>query len=396
MSTVSFMNRIKQLRLARGLSLDELADLMGGIVTKQALSKYELGASMPSAPVLNQLARALDVKAMDLWAEPLFEVKFLGYRKRVSLSERWQQSFEADLSRKLEERLKLQEYCYSNVSFDLPIRSYEVQTEGDAEKAAELLRAKWKLGVSPVSDLTAVLEDHLVHVLETDAPENFDGISALVEDKSGKIRAAAVVSRTGCPGERQRFNLAHELGHLVLKPTRKVEEEKAAFRFAGAFLAPRHCIDREIGTHRSRIRLEELLIIKRRFGLSIQALLRRLLDIGTIGDSQYRWWFMFLAKMKWRRDEPEPLPPERATWLKQAVHRCIAEGFLTVEEGGRILGEKLETESGPGMLRRKAFLKLPLEERRRILEAQAEKLREYYAKEEDWKATETDDFHEPQ
>ena len=133
MSTVSFMNRIKQLRLARGLSLDELADLMGGIVTKQALSKYELGASMPSAPVLNQLARALDVKAMDLWAEPLFEVKFLGYRKRVSLSERWQQSFEADLSRKLEERLKLQEYCYSNVSFDLPIRSYEVQTEGDAE-----------------------------------------------------------------------------------------------------------------------------------------------------------------------------------------------------------------------------------------------------------------------
>jgi hypothetical protein len=105
---------------------------------------------------------------------------------------------------------------------------------------------------------------------------------------------------------------------------------------------------------------------------------------------------MFLAKMKWRRDEPEPLPPERATWLKQAVHRCIAEGFLTVEEGGRILGEMLETESGPGMLRRKAFLKLPLEERRRILEAQAEKLREYYAKEEDWKATETDDFHEPQ
>jgi hypothetical protein len=81
---------------------------------------------------------------------------------------------------------------------------------------------------------------------------------------------------------------------------------------------------------------------------------------------------MFLGKMKWRRDEPEPLPPERATWLKQAVHRCIAEGFLTVEEGGRILAEKLETEFGPG------------------------KLREHYAKEEDWKATETDDFHEPQ
>jgi Zn-dependent peptidase ImmA (M78 family)/DNA-binding XRE family transcriptional regulator len=394
MSTVSFMNRIKQLRLARGLSLDQLADSMGGIVTKQALSKYELGTSMPSAPVLNQLARALGVKAMELWAEPLFEVKFLGYRKRVSLSERWQQGFEANLSRKLEERLKLQDYCYSNVSFDLPIRNYEVQTEADAEKAAESLRVKWKLGVDPVSDLTAVLEDHLVHVLETDAPDNFDGISALVEDKSGKIRAAAVVSRTGCAGERQRLNLAHELGHLVLKPTKKVDEEKAAFRFAGAFLAPRYCIDREIGSHRSRIRLEELLILKRRFGLSIQALLRRLLDLGTIGESQYKWWFMFLGKMKWRRDEPEPLPAERATWLKQAVHRCIAEGFLTVEDGGRILGEKLEAESGPGMLRRQAFLKLPLEERRRILEAQAEKLQKHYEEDDAWKATETDEIHE--
>jgi len=386
------MNRIKQLRLARGLSLDELSDAMGGIVTKQALSKYELGASKPSAPVLNQLARALNVKAMELWASPPLEIKFLGYRKRVSLPQRWQESFEANLSQTLEERLKLQDYCYSNVSFDLPVHAYGVQNEPEAEKAAESLREKWKLGVDPVSDLTAVLEDHLVHVLELAGPENFDGISALVMDKHGKARAAAVVSRKGCPGERQRLNLAHELGHLVLKPAKKVDEEKAAFRFAAAFLAPRPCIEREIGTHRTRIRLEELLILKRRFGLSIQALLRRLLDLGTIGDSQYRWWFMFLSKMNWRRDEPEPLIPETATWLKQAVHRCFAEGFITAEEGGRILGEKLEAETGPGMLRRRAFLKLPLEERRKILEAQAEKLQKHYEQGDEWRATEADDF----
>jgi DNA-binding HxlR family transcriptional regulator len=136
----------------------------------------------------------------------------------------------------------------------------------------------------------------------------------------------------------------------------------------------------------------KLLILKRRFGLSIQALLRRLRDLETIGESQYKWWFMFLSKMKWRRDEPEPIPPERATWLKQAVHRCIAEGFLTVENGGKILGEKLEAESGPGILRRKAFLKLPLEERRRILEAQAEKLQKHYEEDEGWKTTETDEI----
>lgn len=388
------MNRIKQLRLSRGFSLEELADAMGGIVTKQALSKYELGASMPSAPVLNQLARALGVKAMELWSAPSVEVKFLGYRKRVSLPQRWQETFEANLSRKLEERLTLQDYCYSNVQFDLPICFFEVNTEADAEKAAEALREKWQLGVDPVSDLTAVLEDHLVHVLEMDGPDNFDGISALVQDASGKTRAAAVVSRAGCPGERQRLNLAHELGHVVLKPSKKVDEETAAFRFAAAFLAPRVCIQREIGTRRTRIRLEELLILKRRFGLSIQALLRRFVDLGIIGESQNRWWYMFLNRMKWRRDEPEALPPEAGTWLRQTVHRCIAEGFLTVEQGEQLLGEKLEAESGPGMLRRKSFLKLPLEERRRILEAQAEKLHKHYEEDDGWKATESENIHE--
>jgi Zn-dependent peptidase ImmA (M78 family) len=357
---------------------------MGGIVTKQALSKYELGASKPSAPVLNQLARALGVKAMDLWSAPSFDVKFLGYRKKVSLPQRWQETFEATLSRKLEERLTLQEYCYGSVPFDLPIHAYDVQSEDDAESAAESLRKAWNLGVDPVADLTAILEDHLVHVLEMDGPDNFDGISALVHDATGKSRAAAVVSRTGCPGERQRLNLAHELGHVVLKPSRKVDEEDAAFRFAGAFLAPRLCVQREIGSNRTRIRLEELLILKRRFGISIQALLRRLHDLGTIGESQYRWWFMFLSKMKWRRDEPEALAPEKGTWLRQAVHRCIAEGFITAEQGGKLLGEKLEPDVGPGMLRRKAFLKLPLEERRRILEAQAEKLQKHYDQEADF------------
>lgn len=236
------MNRIKQLRLARGFSLDELADTMGGIVTKQALSKYELGTSVPSAPVLIQLAKALGVKSMELWSAPAVEVKFLGYRKKQTLPQRWQESFEANLSRHLEERLALQDFCSGSIPFDLPVHHYVVKSEADAETAAEELRKTWNLGVDPVANLTAILEDHLVHVLEMDGPETFDGISAVIHDANGKARAAAVVSRRGCPGERQRLNLAHELGHVVLKPCEEVDQEKAAFRFGAAFLAPRLCV----------------------------------------------------------------------------------------------------------------------------------------------------------
>ena len=389
------MNRIKQLRLARGLSLDDLANSMGGIVTKQALSKYELGQSSPSAPVLNQLAAALAVKAVDLWASPAFHVKFQGYRKKASLPKKWQASFEALVSRKLEERLMLQDYCYRSIPFDLPVHAFAVKTDADAETAAEKLRERWKLGVDSIGDLTAVLEDHLVHVLEMEGPDKFDGISALVEDNAGKLRAAAVVSRIGCPGDRQRLNLAHELGHVVIKPASAVNEEKAAFRFAAAFLAPRACIEREIGVQRSSVRLEELLILKRRFGMSVQAILRRLLDLGTIGESHYKWWCIFMNKMHWRTQEPEPLPAEKPSWFRQAVLHCVAEGFVSVTEGERLLGEKLESQPSPGMLRRRAFLNLPLEERRRILEAQAEKLQKHYeGDQEGWQNTEGDEFDE--
>jgi transcriptional regulator with XRE-family HTH domain len=51
--------RLKQLRLARGLSLQQLAEAMGGIVTKQALSKYEQDKDEPSARVLAALSEAL-------------------------------------------------------------------------------------------------------------------------------------------------------------------------------------------------------------------------------------------------------------------------------------------------------------------------------------------------
>ena len=168
-----------------------------------------------------------------------------------------------------------------------------------------------------------------------------------------------------------------------------------AFRFAGAFLAPRACIEREIGTKRTTLRLGELLILKRRFGMSVQALLRRLSDLETITDSYYRWWCIYLNKMHWRTQEPEPLPSEKPSWFRQTVLRCLAEGFVSVAEAEKLLGEKIESEAGPGMLRRRSFLKLPMEERRRILAAQAERLQKHYESDRDgWEKIESDDFAE--
>lgn len=388
------MNRIKQIRLARGYSLDELADAMGGIVTKQALSKYERGLSMPSPSVRNRLAGALSVKALQLWSEPELTVKFVAYRKRSTLPKKAQAAIQALVEERLEERTRLQDYCFSSVQFDVPIEKYPVSHEADAEAVAGKVRDHWKLGVDPIANLTAVLEDHLVHVIEVDAPEKFDGISAIAEDEDGKPKAAAVVSRSKCPGDRQRLSLAHELATLVMKPSKSVDEEKAAFRFAGAFLAPQSCLKREVGERRTSVRIEELLILKQRFGMSIQALLRRMSDLEIISPTTYKWSCVHLSQLGYRKQEPQEIRRETSEWLRQAGLRCWAEGFITQQEAERLVGQKLDEKQSPTSLRRTAFLKLSPEERRRILEEQAAQMQEHYEADDSWRQLQEGDIVE--
>src|SRR5712692_7060870 len=100
--------RLKQLRLARGLSLEALAAEMGGIVTKQALGKYEQGKTRPSPIVLNTLATALGVQSAYLWSEPTVRMEFIAYRKGSGLLVRDQEAVESLVGQELEDRIHLQ------------------------------------------------------------------------------------------------------------------------------------------------------------------------------------------------------------------------------------------------------------------------------------------------
>jgi len=370
--------RLKQLRLARGLSLDALAAEMGGIITKQALSKYELGKAKPSPVVLNKLAAALGIKAAYLWSEPSFSVRFIAYRKGSGLLKGEQKRVESVIIQSLENRIRLQDLTGESNGALLPIRKLNVRKIADAELAAGTMRESWRIGQATIANVTDLLEDHLVHVLEVEADEKFDGISAVVLNGEDNIKAAVVVSRPAIAGERQRLNLAHELGYLVLNISKETDEEKAAFRFAAAFLAPAESLYKEVGNKRVFIQPEELLILKRRFGISMQALLYRLHDLGVITDSYYKKWCMDINRLRWRKQEPCELPAERPQWLLRSVLRALGEGFLTREEAEKMLGEQLKAKEPLSLIERRSFMKLPLEERRKLLAEQASNFETYY------------------
>ena len=382
--------RVRLLRLARGLTLEALAARMGGLVTKQALSKYERGRARPTAGVLNKLAATLGVKSVDLWREPSVSVSFVAYRRRCGLGKRDREEVEALVERQLELRVRLQGLTQQSNGSAVPVQKLAAGSGEAAEQAADKLRESWSLGPGPVACVTSVLEDHSVHVFEVDAPERFDGISAVARDSSKRVVAAAVVTRRGVPGERQRLSLAHELGHLVLRPTRAAgsDGECLAFRFGAAFLAPAPAMRRAIGARRTFLQVDELLMLKRRFGLSLQALLYRLRDLGIISEHYYREWCIQVNRQGWKRREPQELPREQPQWFRLNVMRAQAEGMLSKAEAESMLGSATPREEPLSLVERRAFLRLPTDDRRKQLAEQAERAVELYERDTEWRSWE--------
>lgn len=376
--------RLQQLRLARNISLEALSVKMGGIVTKQAISKYENDKANPTPTVLTRLASALDVNASYFLKEPNIEIKFLAYRKNSQLLDRESARIENLTKCELENRIEVLNLIDRDQVHNVPIGSYAINSIDDAENTSVELRKYWELGLEPITNVTDTLESRNICILNVDADDNFDGITALAYGSENEIKAVCLVTRTEIDVVRRRLNLTHELGHLVSCMSDSFSDkqvEDAAFRFGTAFLVPAKTLFEEIGTKRSAIQLDELFRLKRKFGLSIQAMIHRLFDLKIINESYYSEWFSLINQLGWRKHEPEDWEPETSSWLEKNVIRLFSEGILDKNSAKRILGDQIEIVFPESVVSRQEFIKLPLEQRRQILAEQARKLAKTYSSE---------------
>ena len=127
------------------------------------------------------------------------------------------------------------------------------------------------------------------------------------------------------------------------------------------------------------------MLLKRQYGLSIQALLRRMRDLEIITESYYRQWCVNVNRLQWRRREPLEMPSEQPQWMRRAALRALAEGLISQEEARAMIGESGRGELALPGIDRRSFMKLPPEERRRILAEQAEKAAAYYEHDSEWR-----------
>ncbi len=334
-------NRLKIARGAAGLSLRELQAKIGNLVTAQAIGKYERNEAMPGSDVLVGLAQALDVSEDYLLDDENLVLEDVEFRKKDVSSKRHESQIRAKTLDLLGRYLAVEELlAMPSVNWNKPREApYPVREMGDAESAARRLREAWGLGLDPIPDLFELLEEQGIKTLALDQ-DGIDGLSSRVR-RPGHEPVPVIVVNQGDWGERQRFTLAHELGHLVMDVAPSLNEEKAAHRFAGAFLMPDEALWREIGKHRSSIGWGELFQFKVLFGVSVQALTYRCKDLGIFPDALFRGLFEEFKRQGWRDPpykEPHALPSERPKRFERLCYRALAEDAISDSRAAELLG----------------------------------------------------------
>jgi Zn-dependent peptidase ImmA (M78 family) len=295
-----------------------------------------------------------------------------GYRKRSGLSETRHDQIVAIIQDEIEKRLEIEQVLCIGPRGEPP-RQKSINSIEEAEQIAEEVRAEWRLGDQPILSVSALLEENGWLVIQSPKEEDFDGLSGLVQPDNRPF----AVSRSGISIDRVRLNLLHEVGHAYMLGSEEKLTEKAVFRFASALLFPKSRVYEEVGQSRSSFGLDELVLLKKKYGLSIQAMAFRFRDLGIISQSYFSLIFTYINQQGLKIQEPgsEDLTfQEEPNTYKAQVYRALSEGLISEQDVKRLLPAHTVRPDGRGLGSSadiKRLLSLPMEEREKILEAAA-------------------------
>lgn len=332
-------NNLKRIRLLKNLSLKSAGDLLN--MTATAISKYEKGEILPDSTKLIEFANAYNVKSADLlkvYTPP--KMKFTSFRKRKRLTGQNLELLKNLIEEEVGKYLEIIEM--NNIRNEIKLKKYTCNNILDAEKAAKDFRNY--IGISnkqPISDLTSILENLGIIIIQIKNPMNhfddFDGLSEMVNNTQVIVLLDGIKD-----GARQRFTIAHELGHLVLNITNKeIDEEKLCNRFASALLMPEEAVKNEFGASRGNINFFELTAFKNEFKVSYTAIIYRLKDLGIIKEHLYKKISIYLSQ-KIGKNDPNPIEPEKTYQFKKLVYKLEADKIISLSKAAELLGVTLD------------------------------------------------------
>ncbi len=336
----SFGQRLNKARKMNGLSMQDLANRMNNIVTKQAIGKYEQGDMKPSSEILIALSNVLNVRPDYFYRSEKIKLENIEFRKLKRLSAKDIDQIKANTVDFLERYFELEGLLGIDKPFKNPISNILIKSGEDIELATSKLREKWDIGTNSIPNVIELLEDHEIKVFEIDVEDGFDGLSTYANG------VPTIVLNKNMQKFRKRFTALHELAHLLLKfPDNTFEEkeiEKLCHSFAGAMLIPKQVFIDEFGAHRSNVFIKELMIMKENFGISMQAIMARARNLDLISQSTYQEFFKTFSKLGYRKKEPGDYKgDESGSRFFQLLLRAVAEEIVSMSKAAALSNQKL-------------------------------------------------------
>lgn len=305
-------------RKYREMTQAELHDQTG--ISQAHLSKIEQGLQSPTATFEDAIASALRFPVSFFHQEARFFPPLTPFhRKRAGLGKKIQERAEALGNLKRIHILKLLPAVNIDVSLPhLDIENYK----GDATLVAQAIRGFFHLPRGPVENVTDTLENHGLFIFHDDLGSvQLDAFTLIGE------KFPAVFLNKSSPPDRLRLSLAHELGHIVMHEIINSSVEDEAWLFAGEFLMPAVDIKDDLRKARS---LTDFADLKRKWKVSMAALIRRSHQLGVINDERYRYLMQCMAP--YRVVEPVVLPVEKPTLFDELLETYFLDMKYTQDE----------------------------------------------------------------
>jgi len=320
-------SRLKVARQRLGLTLSRLAEISG--VSPRSLTNYETGALAPSEDSLAKIAAALAVPTafFDRDDVDIVPVETASFRK---LSKTTATRRDAVLSGA---SLTVEFFDVIASHFKLPSPEIPTLDKLAPEAAANLVRRRWNLGDRPVSNMVHLLESKGVRIAAL--RHDYSDIDAFCFCRDNTPYIFLNTSRSG---ERQRFDAAHELGHLVLHseiemdPSTSKSRETEANTFAAAFLMPTSSV---IAQSMRDASLDRILAARSYWRVSAMALTHRLHELHLLNNWQYRTTCVTLSDRGYRSSEPAGIVPETSQLLRKVMHGSASR--LSIQDAARAL-----------------------------------------------------------
>lgn len=311
-------------RVSRGYNQSELAEKIG--VEQGTLSKIETGLLKPKDDIIDKLCNVLEYPA-SFFTE---DIKVLSplithYRKRKSLT-----NTKLDI---IEYNIYIKKYFVKKLlkSANIPNKIFHISPEDhDPEDIARIVRQKWNTPRGPIKSMVSLLESVGIIILQIEHnDEKLDG--EMIPDENN---LPVIYINKNLSGDRQRFTLAHELGHLIMHGGSYIpnidEAEREANYFAAEFLMPADDIRYQLPENLSINQLGDL---KRFWRVSMAAIVRRARDLNVIEDSRYTSLNVQLSRAGYKKKEPDfDVFPDRPSIIKQLLTLHFTELGYTIEE----------------------------------------------------------------